>query len=115
MRNVFFERHLTALCQRDASGGLALQIGNSNRHVTSEALKPLGLLNHHRVAKVHLTAWHQTRQNAEWKPGTVCLEDLVNITMSKDDTSSMKFGGVWKARAFEGCQTKLLDDAIVIG
>ena len=66
------------------------------------------------MSEVHLTTGHQTGQHPKWGTGSLGFEDLVNVSMSKHDSSSMELRRVRKGDAFHGGQTKLLNHPIII-
>ena len=93
MSDVLLKGNRTSLCQRNASSGLAFQVGNGDGHVAALLLKPLDLFNHHRVAKVHLTAGHQPREDAERLTRSLSFQNVVDVTVGEHDAATVKFGG----------------------
>jgi hypothetical protein len=43
------------------------------------------------------------------------IEDALKVTVSEDDTSAMKPGGVGKVQTFHAIEAKAGDDALIVG
>jgi hypothetical protein len=67
------------------------------------------------MSEVHLSTGHQTGQDPKWAAGSLSFENLINVSMSKHDSSPVELGRVRKGDAFHGSQAKLLNHPVVIG
>ena len=93
MRNVLRKGNFAPFLKSNAPSGLALKVSHGNGHVATERLEPFGLLHHHGMAQVHLTAWHQAGQHTKRVAGTMSFQHLIDITMSEDNATTMEFRG----------------------
>ena len=115
MGNVLLQCNLSTLFQRDTACGLTLQVCDRDGDIASLLLEPLHLLDHHGVAEMHLTARHEASEHTKWVTRSLCFENLVHITVGKDDPSAVEFGRRRKVNTLQGTQPKLLDDTLIIG
>jgi hypothetical protein len=67
------------------------------------------------MSKVHPSRRHQPGQDAKRFSFALSIEDALEVTVSEDDASAVKAGGVWKVQTFHPVKPKAGDDALIVG